>query len=148
MHASFRPSASGVMIGGMTTFAADYPFLNIFWTMIIFFCWVAWIWMMVLILTDVFRRHISGWAKAGWCVLLIVLPFLGALIYLIAHGSDMAQRREHDVQAAQAQFDDRIRTVAGSEAGAANQIAQAKSLLDSGAITQEEFTQLKAKALA
>lgn len=138
------------MIGGMTTFAADYPFLNILWTMIIFFCWVAWIWMMVLILSDVFRRDISGWAKAGWCVLLIVLPFLGALIYLIAHGSDMTQRRVRDVEVSQAQFDDHIRRVAGNggNGGAAGQIAQAKALLDSGAIDQQEFDQLKAKALA
>ena len=128
--------------------AADYPFLNIFWTMIIFFCWVAWIWMMVLILTDLFRSDRSGWAKAGWCLFLIILPFLGAHIYLIAHGSEMAERREHDVRAAQSQFDDRIRSVAGDGGGAASQIAQAKSLLDSGAITQEEFTALKTKALA
>jgi general stress protein CsbA len=131
--------------------AADYPFLNILWTMIIFFCWVAWIWMLVLILTDLFRSDHSGWSKAGWCLFLIILPFLGALIYLIVHGSDMAQRREHDMRAAQTQLDDRIRTVAGDGGGgggAASQIAQAKSLLDSGAITQEEFTALKAKTLA
>src|SRR5262245_50743294 len=66
-------------------FAADYPFLNILWSMILFFCWVAWIWILVLILSDLFRRDISGWAKAGWCVVLIILPFLGTLIYLIAH---------------------------------------------------------------
>jgi general stress protein CsbA len=132
----------------MTTFAADYPFLNILWTMIIFFCWVAWIWMLVLIFSDVFRRDISGWAKAGWCVLMIVLPFLGALVYLIANGSDMTQRRQHDVQVAQTQLDDHIRTVAGNGGGAASQISQAKALLDSGAIDAQEFDQLKAKALA
>src|SRR3954447_1172046 len=94
--------------------AADYPFLDVFWTMIIFFCWVAWIWMMVLILSDVFRRDMSGWAKAGWCVLLIVLPFLGALIYLISNGSEMTQRRMRDVEVSQAQVDDHIRRVAGN----------------------------------
>jgi general stress protein CsbA len=130
------------------TFAADYPFLNILWSMIIFFCWVAWIWMMILILTDVFRRDVSGWAKAGWCVFLIVLPFLGALIYLIAHGKEMSERRVRDVQVSQAQFDDHIRSVAGNGGGAADEIARAKSLLDSGVITQEEFAQLKSKALA
>jgi Phospholipase_D-nuclease N-terminal/Short C-terminal domain len=128
-------------------FGADYPFLNIVWTMIIFFCWVAWIWMMVLILTDVFRSDASGWGKAGWCVFLIVLPFVGALIYLIAHGSDMAARRTRDVQVTQAQFDDHIRSVAGN-GGAAGEIQKAKSLLDNGAITQQEFDQLKAKVLA
>jgi general stress protein CsbA len=131
----------------MMVFAADYPFLNILWTMIIFFCWVAWIWMMVLILTDVFRSDMSGWGKAGWCILLIVLPFLGALIYLIVHGKDMTARRERDVQVTQAQIDDHIRSVAGN-GGAAGEIQRAKSLLDSGAITQQEFDQLKAKVLA
>ena len=130
--------------------AADYPFMNILWTMVLFFCWVAWIWMLVLIFSDVFRRDISGWAKAGWCVLMIVLPFLGALIYLIAHGSDMTQRRVRDAQASQAQFDDYVRSVAsnGGGGGAASEIAQAKSLLDSGAIDEQEFAALKAKALA
>jgi general stress protein CsbA len=127
--------------------AADYPFLNILWTMIIFFCWVAWIWMLILILSDVFRRDISGWAKAGWCVFLIVLPFLGALVYLIANGKDLTARRVQDAQVSQAHFDDYVKTVAGN-GGAAGEIAKAKSLLDSGAITQEEFDTLKAKALA
>ena len=128
-------------------FAADYPFLDVFWTMIIFFCWVAWIWTLVLILSDVFRRDISGWSKALWVVVLIVLPFLGTLIYLIANGSDMAERRVRDVQASQAQFDTYVRDVA-SKGGAASEIEKAKALLDSGTITQEEFDSLKAKALA
>jgi general stress protein CsbA len=127
--------------------AADYPFLNILWTMIIFFCWVAWIWMLVLIFSDVFRRDISGWAKAGWCVLMIVLPFLGAFIYLIAHGKDMTERRVRDAQVSQANFDDYVRTVA-ADGGSAGEIRKAKELLDSGVINQSEFEQLKAKALA
>ena len=82
-------------------FAGDYPFLDIFWTMIIFFCWVIWIWMMISILMDVFSRHdVGGWSKALWVVFLIVLPFLGVLIYLIVHGGDMSKR---DIQQAQAQ---------------------------------------------
>ena len=129
--------------------AADYPFLNIFWTMIIFFCWVAWIWVLVLILSDVFRRDISGWAKAAWVIFMIVLPFIGVLVYLIAHGSDMTERRVHDAQASQAQFDDYVRkTAASSTGGAAGEIEKAKALLDSGAISQQEFDALKAKALA
>jgi general stress protein CsbA len=127
--------------------AADYPFLDILWTMILFFCWVAWIWMLVLILTDVFRRDMSGWAKAGWCVFLIVLPFLGAFIYLIAHGKDMGERRVHDAQVSQANFDDYVRQVA-ADGGSAGEISKAKQLLDSGVINQAEFEQLKAKALA
>jgi general stress protein CsbA len=128
-------------------FAADYPFLNILWSMIIFFCWVAWIWVLILILSDVFRRDISGWAKAAWVVALIVLPFLGTLIYLITNGKEMTERRVHDARVTQAQFDDHIRTVA-SNGGAAGEIARAKELLDSGAINQQEFESLKAKALA
>jgi hypothetical protein len=127
--------------------AADYPFLDILWSMIIFFVWVVWIWMMVIILTDVFRRRdLSGWGKAGWTVFLIVLPFLGAFIYLIAQGNNMADRRAAEVRGQKAQFDDYVKTVAGD--GAAGEIEKAKRLLDTGAITQTEFDQLKAKALA
>ena len=136
-------------------FAADYPFMDVLWTMILFFCWVAWIWLLVVIFSDLFRRDISGWAKAAWVVFLIVLPFLGVLIYLIAEGKDMTARRISDAAASRAQFDDYVRTVAqdggtagGGGGGAAAQIQQAKALLDSGAISQQEFDQLKAKALA
>ena len=127
-------------------FAADYPFLNVFWTMILFFFWVAWIWMLILIISDVFRRDISGWAKAGWCFFLILLPFLGALVYLIAHGQGLTERRVPRRAASQEQFDSYVRTVAAR--GSAGEIEKAKALLDSGAINQQEFEQLKAKALA
>jgi hypothetical protein len=131
--------------------AADYPFMDILWTMILFFCWIAWIWMMVVILSDVFRRDMSGWGKAAWCVFLICLPFLGALIYLITNGSGMTDRRTRDLQASQAQFDSYVRSVAtdgNGGGGAASEIAKAKELLDSGAINESEFASLKAKALA
>jgi general stress protein CsbA len=128
-------------------FAADYPFLNILWTMIIFFVWVAWIWTLVLILSDVFRRDMSGWAKAGWTLMLMVLPFLGALVYLIAHGSEMTARRMRDAEVSQAQLDEYVRSVAGN-GGPAAEIDKAKRLLDGGAITQSEFDVIKAKALA
>jgi hypothetical protein len=128
------------------TIAADYPLLNIIWTMIVFFGFVIWIWMLFAVLVDVFRRHdTSGWAKAAWCVLIIVLPFVGVFAYLIAHGKDMAERRAQDVQTSQAQFDQHIRTVAG---GPAAQIREAKELLDQGVITQGEFDQMKRSALA
>jgi hypothetical protein len=124
----------------------DYPFLNIFWSMIIFFCWVIWIWTVIACLSDLYRRHdVSGWTKAGWTVFVIILPFLGVLIYLIAHGKGMAERNMAQVQASQAQFDDHVRQVAG---GPAAEIAQAKDLLDKGAITQDEFDGLKQRALA
>lgn len=128
--------------------AADYPFLNILWSMIIFFVWVTWIWMMILILSDVFRRRdLSGWGKAGWTFFLIVLPFLGALIYLIAQSDGMAERRAQDAQGQRAQMDDYVRSVASS-GGPAAEIDKAKQLLDSGAINQTEYDALKAKALA
>ena len=128
--------------------AADYPFLDVLWTMIIFFAWVVWIWMMIVILTDVFRRRdIGGWAKAGWCVFMIVLPFIGVLTYLISQHEAMAERRTKDIQEQQAVIDERIRSVAKAD-GPTSEIANAKQLLDSGAIDQAEFEQLKRKALA
>jgi hypothetical protein len=131
--------------------AADYPFLNILWSMILFFAWVIWIWIMIIILSDVFRRKdISGWGKAAWIVFLIVLPFLGVLVYLIAQHDGMTRRSEEAAQAQKAQFDDYVRTVGGGGGGggSAAEIEKAKQLLDSGAITPQEFEALKAKALA
>ena len=80
--------------------------------MILFFFWIAWIWMLILIFSDVFRRDMSGWAKAGWCLFVLVLPFLGAFVYLIANGKDLTERRIHDAQASQANLDQHIRSVA------------------------------------
>jgi hypothetical protein len=132
----------------MVLFAADYPFLDVLWTMIIFFVWLCWIWMVIGIFADIFSRHdISGWGKAGWSVFVIVLPFLGVLIYLIANGSSMAERRAGQAQASRTEFDDYVKNVAAS-GGPAAEIEKAKQLLDSGAITQAEFDSLKAKALA
>ena len=126
--------------------ASDYPFLDVFWTMIIFFLWVIWIWFLIAILSDVFRRHdIGGGKKAVWCVFIIFLPFLGALVYVIANGQGMAQRNVKDAKEAREQTDDYIRSVAGGPAG---EIEKAKQLLDSGAISADEYAALKAKALA
>ena len=128
-------------------FAADYPFLDVFWTMLIFFFWVIWIWILVTVLIDLFRRHdISGWGKAAWALFMIVLPYLGVFVYLIGQGKGMAERRAAEMRAGQAAFDDRVREVAASDPS--EQIAKAKALLDSGAIDQAEFDQLKRKALA
>jgi hypothetical protein len=131
-------------------FAADYPLLNIFWSMILFFTWVVWIWMMVAILSDVFRRRdTSGWGKAAWTVFLIVLPFLGVLVYLIANHDGMAERNLEQSRASRAAFDEHIKSVAANGGGgAAAEIATAKELLDSGAIDQQEFDALKARAIA
>jgi hypothetical protein len=128
--------------------AADYPFIDVFWTMLVFFGWVIWIWILITVLVDLFRRHdISGWGKAAWTLFVIILPFLGVLIYLIAQGKHMAERRAEEVQASQAAFDGYVRDVAAST-GPADQIARAKDLLDKGTIDQTEFEQLKRKALA
>ena len=129
--------------------AADYPFLNIFWTMIIFFAWVIWIWMVIAIFADLFSRHdISGWGKAGWLVFTILLPFLGVFVYLITQNVGMTERNLQRTRAQRDQFDDYVRQTAGGGAGAAAEIDKAKQLLDSGAITQAEFEALKQKALA
>ena len=129
-------------------FAADYPFLNIFWSMIVFFAWVIWIWMVIAVLADVFsRQDIGGWSKALWCVFVIVVPFLAVLIYLIVHSKDMAERKAQHSQAARSEFDNYVKTVA-APGGPAAEIEKAKALLDSGAINQGEFEALKAKALA
>ena len=126
--------------------ATDYPFLDLMWSMLIFFCFVIWIWIVIAVLTDVFRRHdIGGWAKAAWTVFVIVLPFLGVLIYLIAQHDGMRDRNLEQAKEQQAQMDEYVRDTAG---GSANEIAKAKELLDSGAISQDEYDKIKAKALA
>jgi Mn2+/Fe2+ NRAMP family transporter len=126
--------------------ATDYPFLNILWTMIIFFAWVIFIWVAITVLIDVFRRHdVGGWTKAAWVILVIVLPFLGVLLYLLVNHDGMAKRSAKQAEAQKAQFDEYVRDAAG---GSASEIAKAKELLDSGAISQEEYDQIKRKALA
>ena len=128
--------------------AADYPFLDVLWTMLIFFAWIIWFWLLITVFADVFRRHdTSGFAKVLWIIFVIILPFLGVFIYLIANHDGMTQRSMKQAQAQQAQMDDYVRSVAGS-GGAAAEIERAKGLLDSGAITQAEFDAIKAKALA
>jgi Phospholipase_D-nuclease N-terminal len=132
----------------VAVFASSYPFLEFLWSMLVFFAWVIFIWVAITVLIDVFRRHdISGWAKAGWVVLVVILPWIGVLIYLIVNHDGMAERRSRETANAQAQFDDYVRTTAGS-GGAAAEIERGKKLLDDGAITQAEFDSIKAKALA
>jgi hypothetical protein len=114
--------------------------------MVIFFLFVIWIWILITVFADIFRRRdIGGGMKAVWIIFVIILPYLGVFIYLIAEGHKMAERNAEQMQSARAQQDDYIKSVAGSSA--ADQISQAKSLLDSGTITQAEFDGLKAKAL-
>ena len=128
--------------------AASYPFLNVLWDILIFFAWVIFIWIAITVLIDVFRRHdVSGWAKAAWVVFVVILPWIGVLTYLIVNHTGMAERRAQDTQVAHAQFDQYVRQAAG-KGGPASEIETAKGLLDSGAISQEEFDAIKAKALA
>jgi hypothetical protein len=122
------------------------------WMVELFF-FIVWFWLLISIFGDLFRDHdVSGGAKALWVLFVVVVPFLGILVYLIVRGGGMAQRSAKAMQEAQAQFDDYVRQTAGASAAAgatpADQIASAKSLLDSGAISQAEFDQLKAKALS
>jgi hypothetical protein len=126
--------------------AADYPFLDVLWTMFIFFAWVIWFWILITVFADLFRRHdIGGGAKVLWSIFVIILPFLGVFIYLITQNDGMVERRRREAEVAQGQFHDYVRSVASGSAG---EIEKAKQLLDSGAITQPEYEALKAKALA
>ena len=128
--------------------AADYPFLDIFWTMIVFFLWILWFWLLFVVFADIFRRHdISGWGKAAWLIFVIILPFLGVFIYLIAQNDGITQRNLERARAQQSSFDEYVRGAAGT-GGATAEIEKAKALLDSGAITQAEFDAIKQKALA
>ena len=128
--------------------AADYPFLDVLWTMLIFFVWVAWFMLLFRVVGDIFRRRdASGGTKTLWLLFVLFVPFLGTFVYLIANNDDMANRDMERMQAAQSQMDNYVRTTAGS-GGAAGEIERAKGLLDSGAISQTEFDALKAKALA
>lgn len=128
--------------------AADYPFLDILWTMFIFFAWIIWFWLLITIFADVFRRSdIGGGTKTLWCIFVILTPFIGVFVYLISQSKGMNERNLQSVQQQKQQADDYIRSVSGG-GDAASQIAQAKSLLDTGAINQQEFDSLKQKALA
>lgn len=132
-----------------TLFAADYPFLDILWTMLIFFLWVMWFWLLIVIIGDVFRRRdIGGGKKTIWLIFILFVPFIGVLAYVLTNSDGMAERNMERARAQRAQMDDYVRETAGSSGGAATEIDRAKQLLDSGAITQAEFDAIKAKALA
>jgi len=118
------------------------------WTMFVFFAWILFFWMLFIVFGDLFSRHdLSGWAKAGWTLFVIILPFLGIFVYLISQGKAMGERAAQRAQAQQAEVDTYVRSVAAS-GSPTEEIAKGQELLKSGAITQTEFDQLKAKALA
>jgi magnesium-transporting ATPase (P-type) len=128
--------------------ATSYPFLEVFWTMLIFFAFIVWIWLLFIVFADIFRRHdTSGFAKVLWIIFIIILPYLGLFVYLIAEHKGMTERTIKQQEAAEAQTAQYVKSVAG-QGDPAEQIAKAKQLLDNGTITQAEFDQMKQKALA
>jgi uncharacterized membrane protein len=132
----------------MIAAADDYPLLDLLWTFVLFFALLASFWLIITVFGDLFRRHeLSGWAKAGWTVFVIVLPLIGSLAYLITQGRAMADRDARQLQQAQQRTDDYIRSVAAPGFQGVDEIARAKELLDRGSISQEEFDQLKRRVL-
>lgn len=128
--------------------ATSYPFLEVFWTMLIFFAFVVWIWILITVFGDIFRRRdIGGFGKTLWIIFVIVLPYLGVFVYLVAEHNGMTERSVKAQQQAQSQFDQYVQSAAG-KSDPAEQIAKAKQMLDSGTNNQAEFDQLKQKALA
>ena len=127
---------------------ANYTFASFLWDMLLVFAFVIWFWLLITVFSDIFRRHdTSGFAKVLWVIFVIIAPYVGVLIYLIAEHQGMAERSMKQVQAQQEQMDAYVKSVAAS-GGAAAEIEKAKGLLDSVAITQAEFDSIKAKALA
>ena len=125
---------------------ASYPILNFFYWMLIIFLFVVWFWLLITIFVDVFRSPISGWAKAGWTIFILVVPLLGVLIYLIVNGSKMQERSMEAAAAAQSAQDSYIKSVAGTET-TADQLKTLSDLHDAGKLSDEEFATQKAKLL-
>jgi hypothetical protein len=136
----------------MTVLAYEYPLLGVFMTTLFFFVWVIWFVLLFRTIMDVFRSDdLGGFAKAMWLLFVIVLPYLGVFVYLIARGDGMAKRDIARAQAQQASMDEYVRTVAGSGdagGGVANELARLSDLKDKGVLTDAEFAQQKAKLLA
>ncbi|MFJ6011957.1 SHOCT domain-containing protein [Streptomyces sp. NPDC092952] len=137
----------------------DYPMLNLFWTMLVFFLWIMWLFLLFKIITDIFRSHeLGGWAKAGWLILVLILPFLGVLLYLIFRGPAMAEHDIKDAQDRERAFRSYVRDAAnspdagtggpGTRSSHADDLAKLSDLKDRGALTDEEYQRAKAKLLA
>ncbi|MFB7512526.1 SHOCT domain-containing protein [Streptomyces sp. NPDC056144] len=130
----------------------DFPLLDLFWTMLWFFLWIMWLFLLFKVISDIFRDHdLSGWGKAGWLIFCILLPYLGVLVYVIARGKSMGQRDIKQAKASEAAFQDYIRKTAGTApagGGATDELARLAELKEKGAITDEEFEKAKAKVLA
>jgi Phospholipase_D-nuclease N-terminal len=123
----------------------DYPLLNLFWTTLIVFAWILWFWLLFRVYADLFRRRdIGGGAKTGWVVFTLLLPMIGVFTYLITQGRSMAERTEREIGQQRAATEAYIQSVAG-DADAA-QMAKARDLLESGAITTDEFDRMVERA--
>jgi hypothetical protein len=129
--------------------AQDYPLLNLFWTMLWLFIWILWIFLLVRIILDIFRSDdLGGWSKALWVIFIIILPFIGVLVYLIARGSGMQKRDVRDARAADQEMRSYIRSAAATPASPAEELSKLASLRDQGVLTEAEFDAQKAKLLA
>jgi hypothetical protein len=121
---------------------------QVFWSMLWFFLFFIWIWLLIVVFGDIFRSDdLSGWAKALWCIFIIVVPYLGVFVYLIARGHKMQEHSMKDAQAQDAAMRQYVQNVAGSGGGAADEIARLADLRDRGVISEAEFQQAKAKAI-
>ncbi|RKS71038.1 putative oligomerization/nucleic acid binding protein [Actinomadura pelletieri DSM 43383] len=128
--------------------ATDYPLLNVFWTMLWFFLWVLFLMLIFRIIADIFRDdRLSGWGKAGWSIFVIVLPFLGAFVYLIARGRGMGERDLQAINKRDEQFRSYVRETAGTPTSA-DELAKLAQLRDHGDISEAEYQQAKTKVLA
>jgi hypothetical protein len=126
----------------------SHPLLNAFWIMLWFFVWVMWFLLLFRVFADVFRDDsLSGWAKAGWIIFCCLVPFLGVFVYLIARGRSMGERAAAQAKASQSDFDDYIRKTAGGTSKT-DELAKLADLKSSGALSEAEFQQAKAKILA
>jgi hypothetical protein len=130
------------------TLAADYPLADLAWTFVYFFSLLIYFWLLITVFADLFRRRdISGWGKAGWSVFVIVLPLIGSFTYLISQGRHMSERDARMASSVKADTDQYIRSVATPGYKGLDEVVRAKKLLDEGAITEDEFQQLKKRVL-
>ncbi|MFB6818023.1 MULTISPECIES: SHOCT domain-containing protein [Actinomycetes] len=137
----------------------DYPMLNLFWTMLVFFLWIMWLFLLFKVITDIFRSHdLGGWGKGGWLILSLLLPYIGVLLYVIFRGDSMAKREVKDAQDREAAFKSYVREAANSpdsgtggtgaqRSSHADDLAKLADLRDRGALTDEEYQRAKAKLL-
>ena len=134
---------------GTRVLAYDYPLLGMFWTFLLFFIWIAWIVVLFRVIFDIFRsKDLGGFGKALWVIFVILLPFLGVLVYLIARGHSMSERDYQEAKSQEQAFQAYVRNAAGSGGGSADELTKLAGLRDQGVITDAEFQAQKARLLA